>query len=83
MACFRVHEEEDAALHAQALGFIIDGERGQVHPMPARRDRVRLCLLWLANRPKVSGRAIERIIGHCVHLFMLRRDFAGYLSLGV
>ena len=71
---FRVHEEEDAALHAQALGFIIDGERGQVHPIPARRDRVRLCLLWLAKRPKISGRAIERIIGHCVHLFMLRRD---------
>ena len=71
---FRVHEEEDAALNAQALGFIIDGERGQVHPIPARRDRVRLCLLWLANRPKVSGRALERIIGHCVHLFMLRRD---------
>ena len=71
---FRVHEEEDAALHAQALGFILDGERGQVHPIPARRDRVRLGLLWLANRPKVTGKAIERIIGHCVHLFMLRRE---------
>ena len=32
-------------------------------------------LLWLATRPKVSGKAVERIIGHCVHIFMLRREF--------
>ncbi|CAE7219985.1 ANK1 [Symbiodinium sp. CCMP2592] len=46
---FRVHEEENASTRAQALGFIIDGERGQVQPIPARRDKVRLALLWLAG----------------------------------
>ena len=71
---FRVHEEEDSSLHAQALGFILDGEAGEVQPIPSRRDKVRLSLLWLAKRPKITGKAIERIIGHCVHLFMLRRD---------
>ena len=71
---FRVHEEEDASLRVQALGFVIDGEKGEVHPIAARRDKVRLGLLWLSKRPKVTGRAIERIVGHCVHLFMLRRD---------
>ena len=71
---FRVHEEVQATTRAQALGFIIDGERGQVQPIPARRGKVRLALLWLAGRPRVSGRSIERVIGHCIHLFMLRRE---------
>ncbi|CAE7255770.1 hmgA [Symbiodinium natans] len=36
---FRVHEEEDASLRVQALGFVIDGEKGEVHPIAARRDK--------------------------------------------
>ena len=69
---FRVHEEEDAFSVAQALGFILDGERGAI---PLKRHKLRLVLLWLSTRPKVSGKAIERVVGHAIHLFMLRRAF--------
>ena len=71
---FRVHEEEDASTVVQALGFILDGERGEVRPIPKKRDKLRLVLLWLATRPRITGRAIERVIGHTIHMFMLRRE---------
>lgn len=72
---FRVHEEEDAMPKAKALGFIIDGVRGRIHPVPEKRDKIISALRWLAQRPRVSGHALERIIGRCIHLFMLRREF--------
>ena len=40
---FRVHEEENASPVAQALGFILDGERGEVRPIPLKRDKLDLC----------------------------------------
>ena len=71
---FRVHEEEDASHCAQALGFVIDGKAAEIQPIAKRRVKVRPTLPWLATRPNVSGRAMERIIGHCIHLFMFRRE---------
>ena len=72
---FRVHEEQDASPVVQALGFEINGKLGLVSPIARKRDRLRLVLLWLSSRPRVSGAAIERVIGHCIHMFMLRREF--------
>ena len=71
---FRVHEEEDASAVVQALGFILDGQKGEVRPIPRKRDKLRLVLLWLSTRPKITGRALERVIGHSIHMFMLRRE---------
>ena len=71
---FRVHEEVDACDMATSLGFLIDGRRGLIRPNPVKVDKVIKALLWLKTRPRVSGRAIERIIGHCVHFFMLKRE---------
>ena len=71
---FRVHEEEDASATAKALGFIIDGDQLRVHPVPEKRDKVISVLRWLSQRPKVTGKCIERIVGHCIHFFMLKRE---------
>ena len=71
---FIVHEEQDAVPSVQALGFVIDGDRGEVRPIPLRLEKLRLALIWLSNRPRVSGRIVERIVGHCIHVFMLRRE---------
>ena len=71
---FRVHEEEDASLEAKALGFIINGSKRKIFPVPEKRDKVIQCLIWLSRRPRVSGRVVERIIGHCVHFFTLHRE---------
>ena len=64
---FLVHEELDATDYAVSLGFLIDGKPGIVRPNPAKLGKVILCLEWLSSRPRVSGKIVERLIGHCVH----------------
>lgn len=71
---FRVHEETEAQSTVQSLGFLVDGVTGTIQPVPERLDRVVRCFAWLGKAPRVSGRAIERLLGHAVHLCMLRRE---------
>lgn len=75
---FKVHEELDATSLADSLGYRIDGARGIVQPVPKKLHKVRQCFKWLSQRPWVSGRAIEKILGHAVHFTLLRR---GLLSI--
>ena len=71
---FIVHEELDAVSIAQSLGFLIDGEKGIISPIPERLDKVLAAFRWLARRPKISGQALERLMGHTIHLCLLRRE---------
>ena len=71
---FRVHEEMEASCLAQSLGFLIDGERGIISPVPDRLRKVRLALNWLSRQPRVRGREVERLLGHCIHFMLLRRE---------
>lgn len=71
---FRIHEEQDALPHAESLGFFLDGKTGKVFPKPAKVKKVQVVLDWLAKSPRVSGKMIERAIGHCIHFCMLRRE---------
>lgn len=71
---FRVHEETEAQSTVQSLGFLVDGITGTIQPVPERLDRVVRCFAWLGKAPRISGRAIERLLGHAVHLCMLRRE---------
>ncbi|CAK9012348.1 unnamed protein product [Durusdinium trenchii] len=71
---FRVHEETEASTLAQSLGFLVDGERHCITPIPERWEKVLQAFGWLARRPRVSGKAVERLLGHAVHFAMLRRE---------
>ena len=71
---FRVHEELEACPIGQSLGFLVDGQKGIVTPIPERLQKVRLALNWLARRPWVSGKQVERLLGHCIHFMLLRRE---------
>lgn len=71
---FRVHEETEAQSTVQSLGFLVDGITGAIQPVPERLDRVVRCFAWLGKAPRISGRAIERLLGHAVHLCMFRRE---------
>lgn len=71
---FSVHEETDACTLAQSLGFLIDGKQGVITPIPERLDRILAAFRWLAKRPEVDGRCIERLLGHAVHICLLRRQ---------
>ena len=71
---FRVHEETDACTLAQSLGFLIDGEAGVILPIPERLDRILNAFEWLSHRPVVNGRQVERLLGHAMHICLLRRE---------
>ena len=51
---FRVHEELEACSMGQSLGFMIDGIKGVVTPVPDRLMKVKLAFKWLSMCPVVS-----------------------------
>ena len=71
---FVVHEELDAVSSANSLGFHVDGISGRVSPIPAKLGKIVAALRWLSKDPKISGKFVEKIIGHCIHFMMLRRE---------
>ena len=56
------------------MGFHIDGVAGTVTPIPAKLGKIVAALRWLSKGPKISGKFVEKIIGHCILFMMLRRE---------
>ena len=71
---FGVHEELDACASATSLGFSIDGATGVVKPVPDKVGLVIAAFRWLARRPRVNGRAVEKLVGHAIHFMLVRRE---------
>ena len=69
-----VHEEMDACTVAQSLGYCIDGVAGTVRPVADPLHTVQLAFKWLSRRPRVTGLAIQKLLGHAVHFMLLRRE---------
>lgn len=53
--------------------FKIDGASGVIAPIPERLDKILKAFKWLAKRPHVSGRAVERLLGHAIHICLLTK----------
>lgn len=70
----RVHEVMDANTIVEGLGFTIDGKSGRVLPIADRVAKVIAAFKWLARRPRVTGRVVEKLIGRAVHFMLLRRE---------
>jgi hypothetical protein len=71
---FKVHEETDASLQCESLGFSIDGKTGSIRPTAAKYHRLAAAFSFLGRRPAVTKKQIERALGHAVHFATLRRD---------
>ncbi|CAE7480442.1 ANK1 [Symbiodinium natans] len=71
---FGVHEELDACASATSLGFSVDGATGVVKPVPDKVGLVIAAFRWLARRPRVNGRAVEKLVGHAIHFMLVRRE---------
>ena len=54
--------------------YLIDGVNGMISPIPERLDKICKVFAWLSRGPKVTGKAVERILGHAVHICLLRRE---------
>ena len=71
---FLVHEEIGPSTIHTSLGRKVDGASGMVQAGPKRQERLRLTLLALERRPRVTGRQVEHILGHIVYHFLLSGD---------
>lgn len=71
---FLVHEELDACTTADSLGYRIDGVHGIVQPIPRKLEQVRVAFEWLSRRPRVHSKVVEKLVGHAVHLMLIRRE---------
>lgn len=64
IAGFRIHEVEEAARYADSSGLAIDGLSGEVSPGTKEGWKIRMTADWLLRRPRVSGRMLEKFMGH-------------------
>ncbi|CAK0894772.1 unnamed protein product [Prorocentrum cordatum] len=69
-----IHEVVRASSTFSSLGRLVDGVQGMVFSRPERTDRFRQACLWLERRPRVTGKEIERFVGHVIDHIMLRRE---------
>ena len=63
---FELHEEGFGRTRAEPLGCLIDGEAHLCGPKPARAWRLRQVFMWSSRGPVVTGRQIEKILGHYI-----------------
>ena len=68
-----MHEETGAEPEAVILGADLDGKKGRLVATARRRTRLRLALLWCSRRPRITGRELERLVGHCIFVLLTYR----------
>ncbi|CAK0905525.1 unnamed protein product, partial [Prorocentrum cordatum] len=72
---FRVHERASASKWALTLGLEIDFLYSTVQGKRQKRWKLKAVLDWLAGAPYVSGKEIERLLGHTTFHFGPNRLF--------
>jgi len=68
------HEVEHCATDALVLGWEFDGVQGILRPSPRRAWRIIRAIDLLAARRFVRVRDLQRVLGHCTFVGMLRRE---------
>ena len=69
-----MHEIVGASTFADSLGFAIDGLSGRCAPSPKKARLSQSTLLRVASRRwPLSGKQVERLLGHCTFACMGRR----------
>ncbi len=69
-----MHDETAPESDATILGGRFHGRCNVLKPTQARVERSRKAFLWLARRPRITGRELERLVGHGVFLSLLNRS---------
>ncbi|CAK0898069.1 unnamed protein product, partial [Prorocentrum cordatum] len=75
----QIHEVVEATDVFTSLGRLIDGASGRVISRPERSERLRQASLWLEQRPRVTGREVERYVGHLIDHLMMKRELLSIL----
>eukprot|EP00973_Karenia_brevis_P062702 8718893-Karenia_brevis.AAC.1 len=64
-----MHDITEASLHATSLGRVIDGQAGVVTNSSWRAERLRQACTFLGQRPRITGKQLEHMLGHIVDFF--------------
>ena len=67
------HEVQEAGQVRETLGIEFNGELKCFRPSGKRHWKIRLALEAFLEAPKVTGKALEVLLGHCTYLAMLQR----------
>ena len=70
---FRMHEETPAETDAKILGYALE-DGHVIRANPEKALNVQFALRWVAKGRHVTGREIERLLGHYIHLVLVRRE---------
>ena len=73
IAGFNVHEETGAEDDATILGGRFYGKQNTCLPTSKRYNKVVAAFRWLGKRNRVTGREVERLLGHGIFVSLLHR----------
>eukprot|EP00959_Pyramimonas_sp_CCMP1952_P309015 6466733-Pyramimonas_sp.AAC.1 len=71
---FQVHEEVEVITFFESLGYLVDGKRGGVFPIPHRLEKAVAAFTHLRRRPHVTGWQISKALGYVTPIFLLTRS---------
>ena len=75
-----VHEVCSASTQAEVLGWQFNGSRCLVSGKPSRMWRLQLAIQWILAQPLVRGKDVEKLVGHCTFMALIRRPALAILS---
>ncbi|CAK0852660.1 unnamed protein product [Prorocentrum cordatum] len=71
---FQVHEEVEVTTFFESLGYLVDGKRGGVFPIPHRLEKAVAAFTHLRRRPHITGWQISKALGYVTPIFLLTRS---------
>ncbi len=77
---FATHELTEALEVDELSGIVVDGARKLARLSDRRFSKVCGCLQWALLRDMLSGRQLERLVGHSALRFLIRRLLLSTLS---
>merc|ERR1712194_106201 len=69
-----MHEKECGSGSQEILGVVVDGQAKEATPTAKRRWRLDRGIRWILRRKTVSGKQLEKLLGHATFLVLLGRD---------
>ena len=79
-AGFGVHEITEPEARFETLGVVVDGVANTVASTSKRITEILIVLVHLVTRPVISGKQLERVLGHITCCCILQRRFLSLLG---
>ena len=74
------HDRRPVAQKGDIIGFSFDGLAGVVKPAVAKYWKIVLATKHVLAHPMITGRELEKLIGHWMHICLVRRESLAIFS---